>query len=60
MLSLSFFFLFAIFWAAPVAYGLDSQAEGLVGAVAAGLRHSNMGSEQRLQPTPQLTATPNP
>ena len=37
----------------PVAYG-DSQARGLIRAVAAGLRqsHSNTGSEPRLQPTP--------
>ena len=36
-----------------------SQARGLIGAVATGLRqsHSNAGSEPRLQPTPQLTAT---
>ena len=48
-----FFCLFAISWAAPAAYG---------GAVATGLRHShsNTGSEPRLQPTPQLMATPDP
>ena len=48
----------AISWAAPVAYG-GSQARGPIGAVATGLRqsHSNAGSEPRLQPTPQLTAT---
>ena len=36
--------------------------EILIGNVAAGLRqsHSNVGSEPRLQPTPQLTATPDP
>ena len=35
---------------------------GLIGAVAAGLRqsHSNVGSEPCLQPTPQLTAMPDP
>ena len=65
---LSFFFFFvvvvvvivAISWAAPAAYG-DSQARGLIGAVATGPRqsHSNAGSEPRLQPTPQLTATPD-
>ena len=49
----------AISWAAPAAYG-GSQARGLIGAVAAGLHHSNAGSEPRLQPTPQLTATPDP
>ena len=51
----------AISWAAPTAYG-GSQARGRIGAVAAGLRqsHSNAGSEPRLQPTPQLTATWDP
>ena len=51
----------AISWAAPAAYG-GSQARGRIGAVATGLRqsHSNAGSEPRLQPTPQLTATPDP
>ena len=50
----------AISWAAPAAYG-GSQARGLIGAVATGLHqsHSNAGSEPRLQPTPQLTATPD-
>uniref|UniRef100_A0A8C3YLS4 Dentin sialophosphoprotein n=1 Tax=Catagonus wagneri TaxID=51154 RepID=A0A8C3YLS4_9CETA len=39
----------------------SSQARGLTGAVSASLRHShsNAGSEPRLQPTPQLTATPD-
>ena len=47
--------------AAPTAYG-RSQTRGLIGAVAASLchSHSNTGSELRLQPTPQLTAMPNP
>ena len=57
-----FFFVFLLFfWAASAAYG-GSQARGLIGAVAAGLRqsHSNVESEPRLQPTPQLTATPDP
>ena len=64
-LDFSFFFfffgLFAISRAASTAYG-GSQARGQVGAVAAGLHHShsNMGSEPRLQPKPQLTATPDP
>ena len=68
MISLLFSILFvvvvvvvvAISWAAPAAYG-GSQARGLIGAVATGLRqsHSNAGSEPRLQPTPQLTATPD-
>ena len=54
------FFFFAFSRAASVAYG-GSQARGPVGAVAAGLHqsHSNAGSELRLQPTPQLTATPD-
>ena len=60
------FCLFAISWAASAAYG-GSQARGRIGAVATGLRqshsnqsHSNAGSEPRLQPTPQLTAMPDP
>ena len=56
-----FFCLFLLFlWAAPAAYG-GSQARGPIRAVATGLRqsHSNAGSEPRLQPTPQLTATPD-
>jgi len=63
-----FFFVFCLFvvvvvaisWAAPSAYG-GSQARGQIGAVATGLRqsHSNAGSEPSLQPTPQLTATPD-
>ena len=42
-------------------YG-GSQARGLIGAAAAGLRqsHSNMGSELRLRPTPQLVAMLDP
>ena len=54
-------FVFLLFlWAAPTAYG-GSQARGRLGAVATGLHqsHSNSGSELRLQPTPQLTATPD-
>ena len=58
-----FFGLFAISWAAPMAYG-DSQAGGLIGIVAAGLHqsHSNMGSEQgsTAKWDPQLTATLDP
>ena len=56
-----FFWLFSISWAAPVAYG-GSQSRGWIGDVAAGLRqsHSNSGSEPHLQPTPQLTAMPDP
>ena len=60
MLSLSFFFL-CLFRAAPETYGC-SQARGQIKDVATGLghSHSNMGSEPYLQPTPQLTATPDP
>ena len=59
------YFLFfcpsAFSWATPTAYG-GSQARGLIGTVATGLNHShrNSGSELHLQPTPQLTATPDP
>ena len=58
----SFFLLFVfVFRAAPMAHR-DSQARDQIGAVDAGLHHShsNMGSESHLQPTPQLTATPDP
>ena len=46
------------FRATPMAYR-GSQARGLIGAVAAGLRqrHSNARSELHLRPTPQLMAT---
>ena len=46
---------------APAAYGAF-QAKGLIGTVAASLHqsHTNTGSEPSLQPTPQLTATPDP
>ena len=56
-----FFGLFAFSRVTPVAYG-GSQARGPIGAVAAGLHqsHGNTGSEPRLQPTPQLVATPDP
>ena len=60
--DLFFVFFFLLFlWAAPEAYG-GSQARGQIGALAAGLRqsHSNAGSAPRLQPTPQLMATPDP
>ena len=63
MLLLFFFFFvfFAFSRAALEAYG-GSQARGTIGAVATGLRqsHSNVGSKPRPQPTPQLTATPDP
>ena len=53
--------LFAFSNATPMAYG-GSQARGQIGTVAAGLHqsHSNSGSEPHLQPTPQLTAMPDP
>ena len=40
-------------------YG-DSQGRGLIGATAASLHHSNAESKPSLQPTPQLTAMPDP
>ena len=45
----------------PPAHG-SSQARGLIRAAAAGLHqsHSKARSEPRLQPTPQLTAMPDP
>ena len=54
-------FVFCLFRAVPSAYG-GSQARGRIEAVAAGPHHShsNMGSKLHLQPTPQLTATPDP
>ena len=57
---LSFFFLL-FFRAAPVAYG-GSQARGPIRATAASLcySHSNTRSKPHLQPTPQITATPDP
>ena len=64
-LSLFFFFfffgLFAFSGAASTEYG-GSQARGATGAVATGLHqgHSNVGSEPRQRPTPQLTAMPDP
>ena len=59
---LSFFLLsFCLFRAAPGAYG-GSQARGPIGAVAAVLHHSHSTAryELQLQPTPQLTAIPDP
>ena len=55
------FFVFAFSRAAPEAHG-GSQARSLIGAVPASLyhSHSNVGCELRLQPTPQLMATPDP
>ena len=61
--GLIFFLIFKNFFvfsrAAPMAYG-NSQARGLIGVAFAGLCHSNTGSKPSLQPTPQLTATPDP
>ena len=56
-----FFCLFAFSRATPVAYG-DSQARGLIRAVATGLcqSHNNVGSAPHLRPTPQLMAMPDP
>ena len=53
-----FFFFFR---ATPAAHG-GSQARGRIRAAAAGLqlRHSNTRFEPCLQPTPELTATPDP
>ena len=60
MLCFVFWSFVFFFRAASKAYG-GSQARGLIGAVAASLdhSHSNAGSEPHLQPTPQLTATPD-
>ena len=53
-------YLFIYFRAAPVAYG-SSQARGQIRAIAAGLpQPQQMGIQAILQPTPQLTATPDP
>ena len=56
-----YFFFFCFFRVAPMAYG-GSQARGIMGATAASLcqSHSNTGPELHLQPTPQLTAMPDP
>ena len=56
-----FFLVFCLFRPTPAAYG-GSQARGLIRAAVANLRHShnNTGSKLRLQPTPQLTAMPDP
>ena len=59
-ISLDLWELPSLLRAVPAAYG-GPQARSPIGAVATGLRqsHSNMGSEPHLQPTPQLTATPD-
>ena len=53
----SFFFVVK---AVLLAHG-NSQAKGGIGAAEAGLHHnhSSVGSEPHLQPTSQLTSTPN-
>ena len=55
-----FLFFFCIFRAELMAHG-GSQARGLIAAVATGLHHSHSGTGTKLclQPTPQLTATPD-
>ena len=60
-LFIYFFVCFCLSRATPTACG-GSQARGLIGAVAAGLRHShsNSGSEPHLRFTPQLMAMPDP
>ena len=52
-------FFSSFFRAAPTAYR-SSQARGPIRTVAAGLRHSNTGSEPHLRPMPQLTAMLDP
>ena len=56
-----FFFVFCLFGVTPAAYG-GSQARGHTAAIAAGLLHSHGNSEPEpcLQPTPWLTAMPDP
>ena len=56
-----FFNLKFLFRATPAAYG-GSQARDRIGATAAGLghSHSNTRSKLHLQPTPLLTAMPDP
>ena len=56
-----FFVIVSLLGLHPRAYA-GSQARGLIGAIATGLRqsHSNTRSELRLQPTPQLMATSHP
>ena len=59
--TLDILFFFLLFRAVPTAYG-GSQARGRIRATPAGLPHShcNSRSEPCLQPTPQLTAMPDP
>ena len=53
------FLSFCLFRASTVACG-GFQARGQIGAIAASLYHSNAGFKPCLQPTPQLTAMPDP
>ena len=57
------YFIFVFFRATPTAYG-SSLVRDRIGAVAVDLRHSqgyiNARSKLHLQPTPQLTSTPDP
>ena len=56
-----FFFFFPFLFRAPLVAGGGSQARSLIGATAASLHHShNARSQPHLQPTPQLTAMPDP
>ena len=54
-------FSLCLFRTAPATYG-SSQARGQIRTVAASLHHShgNSGSETCRQPTPQITAMPDP
>ena len=56
-----FFFFFFYFRATPAAYG-SSQARGPIGAATSSHSHSHssLGSELRLQATPELTAMLHP
>ena len=56
---LFYFIYFCFLRDTPMAYG-GSQARGQIGAVTAGLCHSNARSELHLQPTPQLMVMPDP
>ena len=52
--SSHFFVFIFLFRTTPTGHG-SSHARDRIGAIAAGLRHSNWGSEPCLQPTPELT-----
>ena len=57
--SIGYHLFFCLFRAAPAACG-DSQARGLIAALATSLCHSHTRSEPCLQPIPQLMATLDP